>query len=208
MSRAKPNPGAISESFLKYESFLKRYLSRFFSRRQDIEDVVQDTFLKSFSAAQRGEIASPKAFLFRVARNAALKELSKKSRKITGYIEDIDVSEVSYEEISLEDHILAKEKLGLFCQSALEMTTKCRRVFLMAKVYGLSYKDISAQLDISVSTVEKHVAKGLEICSEYMNRMEHNNSSEIIDRSPSDMRKQGVKMNLHGRIPSAGVDND
>jgi RNA polymerase sigma factor (sigma-70 family) len=171
---------SITEAFIKHESFLKRYLSRFLSRSQDIEDVVQDTFLKSYMAEKKHEIRSPKAFLFRVARNAALKELTKKSRQIANYIEDIDAPELISDEVSVEELTAARQKLGMFCQSALEMTPRCRRVFLMAKVYGFSYKEISSQLDISVSTIEKHVAKGLEICNNYMRSLEQSNAQEDV----------------------------
>ena len=168
---SKDTSRSITEAFVKHETFLKRFLSRFLSRPQDIEDVVQDTYLKAFSAEKKQQIHQPKAFLFRVARNAALTELSKKSRQVMKYVEDYDDSEIISDGISVEDRVLASEKLGLFCQSALEMTPKCRRVFLMAKVYGMSYKEISAELEIGQSAVEKHVAKGLEVCTAFMRRM-------------------------------------
>lgn len=163
----------IAEAFVKHQDFLKRFLSRFLSRPQDIEDVVQDTFLKAYTAEQDRAIHHPKAFLFQVARNTALKVLTKKSNQITRYIEDVDESEVPYEEISVEAQAMASQKLGIFCQSALEMPPQCRRVFLMAKVYGLSHKEISADLSISRSAVEKHVAKGLLICSNYLKDKEY-----------------------------------
>jgi len=163
---------SVTEAFIKHETFLKRFLSRFLSRPQDIEDVVQETYLKAFSAEKKQKIHQPKAFLFRVARNAALTELTKKSQQIINYVEDYDGLEIINDEASVEDYAIAREKLGIFCQSALEMTPRCRRIFLMAKVYGLSHKEISARLDISASAVEKHVAKGLEVCSAYMQRVD------------------------------------
>lgn len=171
-SKPRENPPSISTAFVEHESFLKRFLKRFLSRPQDIEDVVQDTYLKARSAEESQVISSPKAFLFRIARNEALKQLRKKSRRITDYIEELDSPEVVSEEASAEDHVIAKQRLGMFCQSALEMTPKCRRAFLMCKVYGLSYKEIASQLGISVSGVEKHVARGLQICNAYIDRME------------------------------------
>ena len=88
------------------------------------------------------------------------------------YVEDYDGLEIINDETSVEDHAAAREKIGMFCQSALEMPPRCRRVFLMAKVYGMSYKEIAAELNIGTSVIEKHVAKGLEICHAYMQRME------------------------------------
>jgi len=197
MGQKKRQPPAdrsasVTEAFVKHESFLRRFLTRFLSRPQDIEDVVQDTYLKAYSAEQDREIHTPKAFLFRIARNAALKELTKKSQQLMAYIEEIDPSEINHNEASLDELVMAREKLGMFCQSALEMTPRCRRVFLMAKVYGFSYKEISKQLGISVSAIEKHVARGLEICNAYMLRMEQLDAAspvgtekeyELLDKS-------------------------
>jgi len=170
--QSKDRSRSITEAFIKHETFLKRFISRFLSRPQDIEDVVQDTYLKAFTAEKKQQIQQPKAFLFRVARNAALTQLTKKSRQIMSYVEDYDGLEIINDEASVEDHAAAREKIGMFCQSALEMPPRCRRVFLMAKVYGMSYKEIAAELNIGTSVIEKHVAKGLEICHAYMQRME------------------------------------
>lgn len=184
--KSKNGEHSISSTFIENESFLKRFLKRFLSCPQDIEDVVQDTYLKARSAEENSVIYSPKAFLFRVARNQALKELRKKSRRITDYIEDLDSPGITSTESSAEDESIARERLGIFCQSVLEMTPNCRRVFLMCKVYGMSYKAIAAQLGISVSGVEKHVARGLMICKTYVERME----------IPSESGRSGVKYSL------------
>lgn len=188
---------AVSAAFVEHESFLKRFLTRFLSRPQDIEDVVQDTYLKARCAEETQIIISPKAFLFRIARNEALKELRKKSRRITDYIDDLDSVEMLNSEASAEEEVIAKQRLGTFCQSVLEMTPRCRRVFLMCKVYGLSYKDIAAQLGISVSGVEKHVARGLAICAAYTDRMDQpaspsEGAQEVTQQSALDRNQQNT----------------
>ena len=167
----------VTPAFVKNLSFLKRFLTRFLSSSQGIEDVVQESYLKALCAEQKKEITSPKAFLFRIARNEALKELQKKSRRITDYLDDLDIPESSTE-ISIEDSSIAKQRFGLFCESALEMPPKCRKAFLMCKVYGFSYKEIASHLDISVSGVEKHIARGLEICSNYVDKVENANNQD------------------------------
>ena len=163
----------VTPAFVKNQSFLKRFLTRFLSSSQDIEDVVQESYLKALCAEQKHEINSPKAFLFRIARNEALKELQKKSRRITDYLDELDVPEASTSDTIVEDSSIAKQRFGLFCQSALEMTPRCRKVFLMCKVYGFSYKEIASHLGISVSGVEKHVARGLQICNAHADGIEN-----------------------------------
>lgn len=167
---------AVTPAFIENQSFLKRFLTRFLSSSQDIEDVVQESYLKALSAEKKHEITSPKAFLFRIARNEALKELQKKSRRITDYLDELDIPEAATSETLVEDSSIAKQRFGLFCQSATEMPPRCRKAFLMCKVYGFSYKEIASHLDISVSGVEKHVARGLEICNAYVDKIEKTES--------------------------------
>ena len=45
---------------------------------------------------------------------------------------------------------------------------KCRDVFVLRWIHGLSQRAISEKLNIAVSTVEKHLAKGLRFCKEEM----------------------------------------
>lgn len=196
---SKDTSRSITEAFVKHETFLKRFISRFLTRPQDIEDVVQDTYLKAFNAEQKQQIQQPKAFLFRVAKNAALTELSKKSRQVMHYVEDYQGLEIINDEVSVEDHVLAGEKLDMFCQSALEMTPKCRRVFLMAKVYGMSHKEISAELGIGASAVEKHVARGLEICCAYMRRMAEQDQQALQGQAPETGTEQTIAVQMQGR---------
>lgn len=159
---------AMTKAFLENESFLKKFLTRFLSQPQDIEDVAQETFLKAFNAEKHQEIRSPKAFLFRIAKNAALTRLTKKSQLITDYIGDLDSPEVLCDGASVEDQVASRQKLAVFCQAAASLPPQCRRAFIMRKVYGLSHKEISGRLGISTSTVEKHVANGLQRCSNFM----------------------------------------
>lgn len=159
----------VCSAYLEHRTFLKRFLSRFLTSPDDIDDVVQETFLRAYNAEHRDtDIHSPKAFLFRVARNLALKELSKKSRLITNYIEDLSATEIFHAQDSVEDQAAHRERLAVFCKGAATLPLQCRRAFLLRKIYGLTQEEIARELKISVSTVEKHLATGLMRCNAYM----------------------------------------
>lgn len=164
----EPECSSISAAYLEHESFLKRFLKRFLSRPDDIEDVVQETFLRAYNAEQGLKIHTPKAFLFRIARNLALNELRRSSTLITNYIADLDDTGVIPEQVSVEEQVEERERLAVFCKAAAALPMQCRRAFLMRKVYGLSQQEIARELNISVSTVEKHLATGLLKCAAYM----------------------------------------
>ena len=56
---------AVSAAFLENSLNLKKFLTRLVSNQRDIEDVVQDTYLRAFVSEQRKTVAQPQAFLFR-----------------------------------------------------------------------------------------------------------------------------------------------
>ncbi len=69
----------ILEAYLENELALKRFLRRFIKSREGADDLAQEAFLRAFAAESDSAIVSPKAFLFRVARNLALNELARQS---------------------------------------------------------------------------------------------------------------------------------
>lgn len=169
---------SINTSFMENFDFLKRFLARYFSEHQDIEDVVQETYLRAYGAEQKKVIEHPKAFLFQIARNLALTELKKKSRQITDYIDDYDLPLVIGHDNPVEGEVEAKQNIGLYCEAVAALPEQCRRVFLLRKVHGLSHKEISQRLQLSVSAVEKHLLKGVLKCRAYVREREMGRSPE------------------------------
>ncbi|WP_411818587.1 sigma-70 family RNA polymerase sigma factor [Hyphococcus sp. DH-69] len=160
----------ILKSFQENEAGIRRYLSRFLKNRQDIDDSLQETFLKGFAAETKTDILEPKAFLYRVAKNVALYEIRKKQKNHVGYIEDFGGSELleDTEQPSVSEQIDGRRKLYILSRAVATLPPQCRRAFLMRRVDGLRYKQIANRMNISVSAVEKHVANAVIKCNEYL----------------------------------------
>lgn len=160
----------IFRVFLQNERGLKRFLSRYFSRAQDVDDIAQETFLRAFAAEADRDVLKPRAFLYRIARNLALNERAKRSHATTASIEDYPDPSVlgSEDQVRAEDLIEDRQKMAIFAEAVSALPPQCRRVFMLRKVHGLSQQAVADRLGISPSTVEKHVAAGLLKCSEYL----------------------------------------
>ncbi|MDH5617556.1 MAG: RNA polymerase sigma factor [Gammaproteobacteria bacterium] len=169
---------AVSAAFVANYDFLKRFLARFFSDRQDIEDVAQEAYLRAYVAEQKKEIEQPKAFLFRIARNLALTQLTRKSRQITEYIEDTRDSTVIECGAAADSEAEALESFGLYCEAVASLPEKCRQVFLLRKVHGLSHRKIAERMSMSVSSVEKYLRRGVLECSKFVREREGHMSAE------------------------------
>lgn len=186
------NPGqdTVSTAFVENQNFLKKFLRRFFSEQQDIEDVAQEAFLRAYVAEQRKEIEHPKAYLFRAARNIALTKLTKKSRQITDYIADLGVSVVIEGGENPEEELEAEQTLGLYCEAVADLPEKCRQVFLLRKVHGLAHKEIAERMSLSVSSVEKYLLKGVLACRAFMRAREEKLTYSPMLRNTREMYKK------------------
>lgn len=161
---------AISASFLDNQSFLKKFINRFFSNQEDIEDVVQEAFLRAYVAEQKKKIEQPKAFLFSTARNIALTKLTKKSKQITDYLEEFSRRDDVEQQPSADEIAEAQQQLAIYCAAVETLDGKCREAFLLRKVHGLAHKEIALQMSLSLSSVEKYLRQGALACNAYIKR--------------------------------------
>lgn len=165
---------------------LKRYLHTILKRPEDVEDIVQEAFVRVLEAGSKGEIHYRQAYLFRTAHNLALNSLARKSNILEDYIEDFPHLEVLSEGPSLEDTVASQQRFELFCQAAASLPHQCRQVLILRKVYDLSQREVAIRLGIAVSTVEKHLAKGMLRCAAQMQSLESPaDSLSPADQSPA-----------------------
>jgi RNA polymerase sigma-70 factor (ECF subfamily) len=173
MSGADDRQRKLTAAFLGYRSVLERIVSKILKRADaNVQDIVQDTFLHCYESASTQEIQYPKAFMARTAANLALNRVQRADVRLVDHVEDIEALDV-YSDNDLSDNPVeasyaARERFLEFCNAVELLPGKCRQAFLLKRVYGLSQSDIARQMGISESTVEKHVAKGLLLCMEYM----------------------------------------
>lgn len=185
----KTTLSGVSRAFVDNNTSIKKYLGRFFSERQDIEDVAQEAYLRAYVAEQSKGIEQPAAYLFRSARNIALTKLTNKSRQITDCIDDLSASVVIQGEASVEQEVEAEQSLGLHCEAVAALPEKCRQVYLLRKVHGLSHKEIAERVSLSVSSVEKYMLQGVLACRTFVEKHEDYNRDTLTGTFPVEHRE-------------------
>ena len=155
------------DSFLAHRPLLFRVIGRIV-RPDEVEDIVQETFLHSFAASKKQVIDNPRAFMVTTAKNIALNHIGRADQRLNTSIEDTDGGEWQELSASLENQFQSEEMFLLFCRAVSALPAGCRKVFVLKKVYGLSQKEIADYMGISASAVEKHVAKGMVMTADYM----------------------------------------
>ncbi|MBL4855237.1 MAG: sigma-70 family RNA polymerase sigma factor [Robiginitomaculum sp.] len=155
---------SMQDAFIAHRGVLVAYISRYLLNPEDVEDILQETFLKSLVASRQKDILSPRSYLFIVARNLMFGKLRKKSRDIMKEIGEIDERYLASNDVPADISLHQKQKMTAFITATNQLPSQCRRVFLMRKLMGLSQVEISQELGISKSTVERHITNAIKKC--------------------------------------------
>lgn len=153
---------------LEFEGVLRACLHRYARNSADVDELLQETYahLLAAGAAQgREEVRSIRAFALTVARNVALSWLRHRQVVPIELVADLEALELLDERGQVDEIVNTHQELALLTAAVSRLPTRCRQVFTLRKAYGLTQKEIAAELDISENTVEQHLAKGMRLCS-------------------------------------------
>lgn len=139
---------------------------------KEIEDIVQETYVRICAVNKTEQILHPRSFLYRTARNLALDHLKRADTRSNVSMEDesLGFDTIGDDFDQVYSQVSATQEFEHFCEAVRQLPLQCRKAFVLKKVYGYSQKEIAENLNISENTVEKHIAMGLSRCRQFMNR--------------------------------------
>jgi len=177
-----PNSELTNEIYLSLRKNLWRAVSRILPPHE-IEDVVQETYVRLCQVENPEEIKNPKSYLLRTVRNLALDHVKRAEHRLSvRWDEDPEhgYHAVRVDSDNVYEQAASTEEFGYFCEAVRQLPPQCRRVFILKKVYGYTQREIAEELELSESTVEKHVALGVRRCDAYLSEQswQHQPDSE------------------------------
>ena len=160
----------FSELVQPHEPMLRAWLHSRFPSGCDIDDLVQEAFMRVLQARERGVLRSPKAFLFATARNLALDELRHQRVTRIESLVEVEVLSVLDEADGVSDTVAHNQELAFLTEAIQSLPDRCRQIFTLRKIYGLSQKEIATRLDVSEHTVSAQLTIGVHKCTDYFRR--------------------------------------
>lgn len=162
----------FAEHVQPHEAMLRAWLRGQFPKTGDIDDIVQEAYVRVLAARETQPIDSPKAFLFATARNLVLGRL--RHERVAGDFALAEMSDprVCDESADVAQAVARAQELELLTQAIQSLPTRCRQIITLRRIYGLSQKEVAAQLGITEHTVEAQGTIGLRKLAEYFERIE------------------------------------
>ena len=148
--------------FLAHQRELQVYLTRKLGNAETAADLTQETFLRF--AEHRGShptavIARERSYLYRTAHNLAMDHIRRQSRERTDVAAGEELTRVPDDSPSPEQAAGGRTELATIRAAILELPERTRQVFALARIEGLTYREVALRLGISDSSVQKHLAK-------------------------------------------------
>jgi len=139
--------------FRNYYRPLCLYALHYINNVDDVEDVVQDCFVRLLEASV--EPRNVRAWLYAAVRNRCIDLLRQSSHSV----EPLAVSQEAATDEEQQERSLREARLW---EAIDALPARCREVFLLSKRDGLTYAQIAQRLGLSEKTVEHQVSKALK----------------------------------------------
>lgn len=172
----------LAQHICPHEPALRRWISRRSSSLLDIDDLVQETYAKLAILPATDHIANPRSYFFRTAMNILINEVRRSQVVPIESMTDLDQMELEVLAISPESAIEARQELRMVAEAIALLPEKCREVFILRKVHGLSQREIAEKMGISENTVEKQIGKGIRHLKDIFGRGGKDASRVSCDR--------------------------
>lgn len=154
----------FNEQVQPHEPALRSYLRTSFPALRDLDDVVQESYVRVWRRHISRPIQSTKAFLFTVARRLVFDGLRRERRSPIETTADVAALSAADARATVVDHLSEAEKVDLLVMAIDALPARCREVVILRKLQLVPQREVAAQLGISEKGVEIQLARGLSRC--------------------------------------------
>lgn len=153
----------ITRLFHEHNEALIRFLALRLRSQQEAREVAQEAYVRMLNLEQPGAVSFLRAFLFKTAANLAVdrirhEQTARRMAQAGKFWEELAGGP------SAEQSACHAQELSLVEKLIDELPPKCRRAFLLHKVYGLEFAEIAKQMGLRERMVRTYVVRAVVYC--------------------------------------------
>ena len=159
----------FKDTILPYQGALRSKLGRMVPEGCDLDDLVAEALARAYAVDGWQKVTGGRQYLFRIARNLLIDAARRNAVVSFDFVADLDSLQ---SDSSTERGITARDELRHLQRIIDTLPLQCRRVFILRRIRERSLGDIADELGLSVSTVEKHLAKAVMLVAQAIAKSE------------------------------------
>lgn len=133
----------------------------------ELDEVIQEAYARIWGV-DLDRIGNGRAYLFVTARHIVGEHVRRARIVSIELVADFDSLNIVDDEVGAHRRLSGKQEVERLHVAIETLPPKCREAFQLKKFEDLSQREISRRMQISESTVEKHLAKALRLLGEAM----------------------------------------
>ena len=154
----------------RYGEFKFRLARRLGSTELAVE-ALQDTWLRLQRTGHPDMLQRPDAYLYRVALNVAADRRDAERRRLA--LSEIELlRHIDDDELDPERIVASRSEIATLAAAIDELPSRCRAIFVAARLEQMPHKVIASRHGISTRMVERELKRALEHCSRRLGRTE------------------------------------
>jgi len=158
----------FAEELQPHAGELRAWLRNRYPALTDPDNIVEEALVRAWQTRDREAVESPKALLYTLARNLALDELRRRQIVTIDAVAEMAELSVYADGATAAEVAATNQELEILTKAIQSLPERCRQVLTLRKIYGLSQKEIAAQLGIAEHTVEAQVGLGMRRCAQFL----------------------------------------
>ncbi len=183
----------LARYVLPYEPALRSWLAGKRVRGVELDDIVQETYAILAGLESIEGIRNPKAYVFQIAYSVILAQLRRAQIVSITAMDDIERLAIEDEAPSPETETSDRQELHRLAEAIAGLPERCRQVFVLRKIEGLTQREVAQRMGVSLGTVEKQMKKGLAILVAGLGRGGKDPLQASKPTSPRlSLRRQGI----------------
>lgn len=147
--------------FSRHSSSLCRYLNAYLKDHSLSMDIMQESFVRMAEQMKHSSIQDIDAYLYRTAKNLMVDHFRQRQKQQAILISDTQWQELPANTKSLEAQAISEQQFKQIQNTIQTLPHRTQEIFRLHREEGLTQAEVAKVLDISLSTVEKHLASAL-----------------------------------------------
>ncbi len=173
MSWLRPIDIWFGERVFPFQTIHRRYAHKLTRDEHEAEDLVQEAYARLFQLSTWAQINNPHAFTMRILHNLAVEKFRRADVLRIDQAAAMQAFDPIDEAPGPDVAVMARSQLALVASALEVLPDRCREAVHLRRVEGFTPSEVAEKMQISVSTVEKHLTKGLRLLFSVLSKLEN-----------------------------------